>query len=1354
MSGSGSGGDSVQISINADSGDFSQTMVSAMTDAQKFNAILKSVNNDLAKAAAIWDQGAEAIARYAAALGGSSNAAKAAQEAVKSLTMAAVSTEDGFKSAAESAAVFTKALNPTPLQALRRLMGDEMPAAFRMVQTATLGVVEEMTGLNRSFVSAAESAAVFVKAANPTPLQQYRATLTAIAAGNKVVSTSIGEVIAEQVGLNTAFTSAAESARTFMAALNPTPLQAFRAAMSEELPAGLRLTSQTMEQAVAAATGLGATFKNAAESAEVFKRGLDPTPLMQMRQLMGDEVPAAVTHTTTTITDLIDAMTRDDEATKSAAASAQIFARAMGETIGPTAALRDLMSKDLPAGLRHTTTEIGELIDGFTRESSAAKSAADSAAVFARALGEVQTPLQRVRTLMATNVPGAFKLTQQATREVINELTGLDREFKSAEESARAFNQALDPSPLQRTRQLLADVEPAAGHAQHGVAMLGHEFIVLGHEAMMGNYSRIPGTLLVLAEYSGGLTSRMMQLASEMTAMGWAGAAAVAAIAAAFVTLVIRAHEATVAVREAMNAATMQGRDPGQAAASVKAAAEGMKQVGVMGHNAAYEIASAINSLSNVGEDQKAKLQALGTQFFLNWGSDAKKAVSEIDQIFASDSSLKTYLDKQHLLSTDQQSGWAAATTAAQKYEIGIAAITARIGPMGAQIKQAQADARANLMAQMAAGAEGTPFVATQGKGDTVGPQSLGDFQPGTKQDMAAEADRDAVIAGNKHLQEKIDLEARLAAQQRDLAAATKAGDAAEQQAARSAISATTAQIEMWKAAGDANWAGKQEAALNQILLKVAAGARSAKQLAEDENRAKIDFWDKAAKQADLTESQITLAQANATRARLLLKREELTGGAAAAKQGLLERLAELNREQEAEKDNFDKVREIEQQKLAVIRAALGERSKLYQDELKKEIALERAHKLDVARVAEEELTNKRSQDQAAFQIEKDLDDEAVLEHKMTKEKEIADLRSFADQQHAVQLQIADGILAGLDEQSDAYKTFYAKVLTMKRQWAAEDAKLAREAVQADAAERDKALAPFESSISGQVSALMRGTETMHQAVQKMAANIVTEYATMAVKSAVQTAAMFAWDVGKTVWAEAMKTSAAATGAAARQTVKAGETAADTASLGVRLGHWIAAQLGMTAATTAATATQTSTVVAGQAAQTAAVVTGVTAQESAKAAARASGAAVQAATASASIMGAAYQAAAHTYASVSAIPYVGWILAPVAAAGAFAAVAAYNVVTSLDVGAWNLPRDMPANLHAGEMVIPQNFAEGMRRGGGIGGGNTTQNLNYSPRFSGGDGGQSASQMRQQSAAFKSYMWHATRNGALNLPHGH
>jgi hypothetical protein len=75
------------------------------------------------------------------------------------------------------------------------------------------------------------------------------------------------------------------------------------------------------------------------------------------------------------------------------------------------------------------------------------------------------------------------------------------------------------------------------------------------------------------------------------------------------------------------------------------------------------------------------------------------------------------------------------------------------------------------------------------------------------------------------------------------------------------------------------------------------------------------------------------------------------------------------------------------------------------------------------------------------------------------------------------------------------------------------------------------------------------------------------------------------------------------------------------------------------------------------------------------------------------------EAAAAVYANVAQIPYVGWILAPAAAAAAFGAVMAFD---SFATGTDYVPNDMLANIHQGEMIIPRREADAIR-GGGISG---------------------------------------------------
>lgn len=81
----------------------------------------------------------------------------------------------------------------------------------------------------------------------------------------------------------------------------------------------------------------------------------------------------------------------------------------------------------------------------------------------------------------------------------------------------------------------------------------------------------------------------------------------------------------------------------------------------------------------------------------------------------------------------------------------------------------------------------------------------------------------------------------------------------------------------------------------------------------------------------------------------------------------------------------------------------------------------------------------------------------------------------------------------------------------------------------------------------------------------------------------------------------------------------------------------------------------------------------------------ATGAAAQKAINASTISGDAGRAAAGAYAAVAGIPIIGPVLAPAAAAVAFAGVEAFG---SFDQGSWNVPHDMIALIHEGEKIVP------------------------------------------------------------------
>jgi hypothetical protein len=113
-------------------------------------------------------------------------------------------------------------------------------------------------------------------------------------------------------------------------------------------------------------------------------------------------------------------------------------------------------------------------------------------------------------------------------------------------------------------------------------------------------------------------------------------------------------------------------------------------------------------------------------------------------------------------------------------------------------------------------------------------------------------------------------------------------------------------------------------------------------------------------------------------------------------------------------------------------------------------------------------------------------------------------------------------------------------------------------------------------------------------------------------------------------------------------------------------------------------------------AKTGATTAGASARTAAETAAALAGKAVQVGTNITTITADAGVTFAGTMAALSGIPYIGPYIAPPMASAAMAEVMSMLGMASFDVGAWEVPGDMLAQIHGGEMIVPANFAEGMR----------------------------------------------------------
>ena len=147
------------------------------------------------------------------------------------------------------------------------------------------------------------------------------------------------------------------------------------------------------------------------------------------------------------------------------------------------------------------------------------------------------------------------------------------------------------------------------------------------------------------------------------------------------------------------------------------------------------------------------------------------------------------------------------------------------------------------------------------------------------------------------------------------------------------------------------------------------------------------------------------------------------------------------------------------------------------------------------------------------------------------------------------------------------------------------------------------------------------------------------------------------------------------------------------------VADWGAGVLAETAATQAGEVAKTSAVVGGTAART-------SAQES--------GAAASAAATLAAIAKSIAASAAETFAGIFGFlsPVLGPAAAGPAAAGEATVLAAGTGLPSFDAGAWNLPADMIARVHQGEMIVPAGIAAQIRNGASTGSGTTVNHQTH------------------------------------------
>ena len=135
------------------------------------------------------------------------------------------------------------------------------------------------------------------------------------------------------------------------------------------------------------------------------------------------------------------------------------------------------------------------------------------------------------------------------------------------------------------------------------------------------------------------------------------------------------------------------------------------------------------------------------------------------------------------------------------------------------------------------------------------------------------------------------------------------------------------------------------------------------------------------------------------------------------------------------------------------------------------------------------------------------------------------------------------------------------------------------------------------------------------------------------------------------------------------------------------------------------------------------------------------------------VLGHAGSAAAAVWDDVAQIPVVGPILAPPAAAAAFAAVMAFgNDIPSFEVGAWEIKRNVLANIHEGEMILPAGIASQVRAGalGGGSMGGDTHHWTFAPNIRGVPQMDIMRELYSHEREFQQFIGRLFRNGSLRF----
>lgn len=835
------------------------------------------------------------------------------------------------------------------------------------------------------------------------------------------------------------------------------------------------------------------------------------------------------------------------------------------------------------------------------------------------------------------------------------------------------FSEDLTKAQIEVTQlktQLDASIETtlkageAHGHLQLATAGSTREFIVLGHELMQGNFSRIPGSLLVLTERMGSLHRITQALASPLGLL----AAGAAIVAAGFAFLAIKAAEAGKEMLALQGIAAARGFDitkeqletlkksiekiPGATSEMVNQIASEMlrmKTVTVAQWQAIIDLAPTVAALT--GQKLPEAFKALGNAI-----PDPKKFKEIIDLL---PQNSKAVIDFNNALDSGDNkriavAGLDALSAAAMRYND-----TTHLSTEAAERQAGIVQGLSNTFAA-AAGVEIDVVKASKDYKQTIDTIRTDNAVQQLKNLQTAETSIvDGPAIGKTIEQVKIEVLEIQAAWQGSktklIETEIQTWEARKKEGVRGATELGQFELEIGhlRVALNKEIGNEEVKTAHEKLAEIRAdesksaterlGAEIAvtralvnndKISSEERRTARIELLGETTRLANLDAQQqlkaleaVTAGSKRGSQERVDAAQEEVDFTVAKWKVGSDQYIAAQRHLTEALKEQIDQwnneydkgiKRQLastalnEQQKLAVIQAALAsigakteQNEKVYEFLLDQEVTYERKAAAERVAIRQNAVQTEREIQKSVFAEKKAEFDIEVSLGRKTHQQMFDDLKTFSNQEYALQRQQLVNTLQGQAAGTAGAVKAYNAILVADRQHEAQISQITRQATQYQIQQYQELAQAILGPVGNAIQGLIFRTENLQQAVQSIFQSMVG-FIIQKIEEWVTK-----WIISLII----------------------GETATKTSAL-------------------------------------------------------------EQVVANAAIAGAAGTA------SAAAIPLIGWAIAPEAGMADFTAAMAFGPAAGLAVGAWDIPQDMMVQLHKGEQVVPQTYADGARAAGG------------------------------------------------------